>query len=105
MAKKKTEEEERKKIIEEGLQKAMVKIQKMLGNRDLDDVTRRVRVTKKLSLEINCIREDEDEESLGDPIFFEVYAILKGEDHDCVTITPGYENIEEEVMYLLNCYV
>lgn len=60
----------------------------------------------KLYLEINCIRNCEDEApSSGSPLCFDVYAIIDGKTVDGVTIDGFCSTFDDDVIYLLNCYV
>lgn len=95
--------------IKRGCKKTLKVIFRMMQNRDINDVKETVKITKDLSLEVNAIRNDIRSplyDGYGEVVCFEVYAIKNDSSVDCVTIDIfTSENFENDVMYLLNCYV
>ena len=95
----------RAKDIKKGLKKTMKVMTAMKESRSPNNTKCLVKITRKLSLEINCQRVDwKDDPNYGMPLGFEIYAIKDSRAVDCATIdTNG--NFEEDILYLLNCYI
>ena len=85
----------REEKIEKGIEKTLAVVQKMRSS-----TVRKVRITNSLSLEVNCVRYEND----GSPIIFQIYAVKNGKDIDCETIEI-YRDFKEPIRYLLNCYI
>lgn len=95
----------RKEIIQKGFEKTKKVCDRMTGNRDLSDMKETVKITEKLSLEVNCYRgESIGIQDDGQPLSLEIYAIVNGEDTDVCTI-DDFRTIDKYLMYLLTCYV
>lgn len=105
----------REDIIQDGLRKVKKVIRNMLDSIDPKDTARRVKIKNKLYIEVVCVRieKDEDDDMLGfympvgTPIKIELYVIKNDEDIDGLTCRNMYKEdiMEEEIYYLLNCYV
>lgn len=95
--------------IKRGYKKTIKVINRMIGNRDINDIKETVKISKDLSLEVNAIRNDIRSplyDGYGEILSFEIYAIKKNKSADCVTIDIfTSENFENDIMYLLNCYM
>lgn len=98
--------EQRKEKVQKAVEKALEVIKKMQESDDIEYVLEKVAVSKNMTLEINCIRLDqEDSSAFGEALYFEVYALDKNERAiDCMTLTM-YRNFEEDITYLINCYL
>lgn len=92
-----------------GCKKTLKIMTGMMQNRNINDIKETVKITKNLSLEVNAIRNDIRSplyDGYGEVLSFEVYAIKNNISVDCVTIDAfTSENFENDIMYLLNCYV
>jgi len=98
----------REQIISEGLRKTKDIIAKMLEHNDSLDEKRNVNITRTLCLEVVCDRaSDDDPFPVGTPLSLEVYAIKNGKDVDGVTIGSWASDneMDDDITYLLNCYV
>lgn len=89
-------------FINKGYVKAKRAFIKLNESRKLDYTQEKVKITKRLSLEINCIRNDVGE--IGLPLEFEIYAVKNSDWVDCCTVYT-VEQADLDIMYLLNCYV
>lgn len=90
------------KTVENGFEKVKRAIEKMKNSRSFDDMKRTVRISKKLSIGIECLRaENGMPDHIGFPYSFDLYAIRDGEEIDSIT---DIQNEDEDIMYLLNCY-
>ena len=72
-----------------------------------DDVKETIKVSDKLSLEVNCIRGDEDSDYPGEALAFEVYAVKNGVDEDCASfdfLEVKNDAYVDDIEYLLNCW-
>lgn len=96
----------REEIIKRGLENVLKAYRKLNESRDLEYTKEIIKITKRLSLELECIRTipDMDEDFNGTPISYEVYAVKDGTEIDCVTI-DAWADAKPEIEYLLNCYV
>ena len=105
----------REDIIKEGLRKTKKAIIKMLDNTDAEDTKRRVKIKTNLYLEVICARVGKDDEEdvlgfyvpVGTPISIELYIIKNEECIDGLTCRNIYKQdaMDDEIYYLLNCYV
>lgn len=91
----------REDIIRKGFAKVKRAYDKLNSSRDMDYTQELVKITSKLSLEVNCIRNDEGE--IGQPLWFEFYVTVEGNTVDGDTV-HNLSDIDKEIMYLLNCY-
>lgn len=85
--------------IEKGYIKTKKVIDRMLGSESLEDVKEVVKINEHLSLEVNCERAES-----GDAYGVEVYALKDGQAVDVVTMTFN-NDMEQDIKYLLNCYI
>lgn len=90
----------REEMIKKNIEKTLTVVQKMRSSNDISDTARKVRITNSLSLEVNCVRYEND----GSPIIFQIYAVKNGKDIDCETIEI-YRDFKEPIRHLLNCYI
>ena len=90
--------------IEKGYRKVKKVIQKMKESHSLDYTSERVKITNKLTMEVKCVRSEFEvrKEDIGTAYGFEVYAIKDGKDIDCAS---DHGNFDEDIRYLLNCYI
>lgn len=90
--------------IEKGYRKVKKAIQKMKESRSPNYTSELVKITDKLTLEVKCERVEfaAREEDIGTAYGFEVYAIKDGKDIDCAS---DHGNLDEDIKYLLNCYI
>lgn len=96
---------ERQVRVDEALEKCMKVINKLNETTHSCDVTKNVKITSSLTIEINAIVNDfEDSAYYGKPMWFEVYAIKKGIAVDCMTIDM-HRSVRADITYLLNCYI
>lgn len=98
--------DQRKEQVKKEVKRALEVVEKMKKSTDMDYILECVVVSENLTLEINCIRNDyEDSVCYGEAMYFEVYA-LDGNNTavDCMTISM-YRNLEEDLTYLINCYM
>ena len=94
----------RQERIEKGFEKTVTRLNKMQKSRNMNYVKDRVKISDKLTLKIECCRNETDvyKDSIGSPYGFQVYAVVNGDEVDC-TSDHGY--IERDIKYLLNCYL
>lgn len=93
----------REERIEKGYRKAKKVIDRMLSTKNIEDVKELVKITDKLTLEINCERAEHGDDR-GAVYGLEVYAIKDGQAVDVATMTVN-NDIEQDIKYLLNCYI
>ena len=93
----------RQNRIENGYKKAKKVIDRMLASKSLEDVKELVKINDKLALEINCERAEYGGDR-GGVYGLEVYAIKNGQAVDVATMTIN-NDIEQDIKYLLNCYI
>lgn len=90
----------------EALQKVLRAIDKMEESRDVDYTEQIVKISDRLTIRIECTREaNPNDNEYGMAFFFELYAIVKGEEVDCVTLHDETIPVEEDIMFLLKCYM
>ena len=89
--------------VEKGYKKAKKVIDRMLGTKKINDVKELVKITDKLTLEILCERAEYGDDR-GAAYGVEVYAIKNGQAVDVATMTIN-NNLEQDIKYLLNCYI
>ena len=94
----------REERIEKGYRKVKKVIKKMQKSHSLNYTCELVKISNKLTFEVKCQRKEFEvhEEDIGSAYGFEIYAIKEGRDIDCVT---DHGNFDEDIKYLLNCYL
>lgn len=92
----------REDVIQRGLVKARKIFDKMNASRDMEYLTDTVRINNRLTLKFECQRNEADY-CRGRACCFEIYAVKDGEEVDCCTL--HLKDVNEEIIYLLNCYV
>lgn len=101
----------REEIIQKGFEKAKKAYDEMMNVDTTYDTKKRVKISNKLTLEFNCIRElgkNEDDEPLyrsRSVVSVEIYAIVNGKDVDGITVDLITGSIDADLMYLLKCYI
>lgn len=93
-----------KRTIKRTIEKVKEIVKRMYHGSE-DDVKETIKVSDKLSLEVNCIRGDEDSDYLGEA--FEVYAVKNGVDEDCASfdfLDVKNDAYVSDIEYLLNCW-
>ena len=95
----------REDVIQKGFSKARKVFDKLNASRDMEYIKDTAKITKRLSLQFECIRADVGtEDYIGTPVSFEIYAVKDGKEIDCCTLYVTAD-VNAEIMYLLNCYV
>lgn len=108
---------DREEIMKEAIRKAIKVISRMKSHNDILDVTRIVRVTDRIKLEVNCIRNDYDPSDCdipedyplmehGKPMWFEIYLLKNGIAEECETIHSLFtDDFVEPIRYMLGMYL
>lgn len=93
----------REEKIENGFKKTMTRLDKMQKSRRVTYVNDKVKISDKLALLLECERNEVAElGDVGRPYGFQVYAIVNGDEVDCCS---DHGKIEDDIRYLINCYV
>lgn len=77
-------------------------INNMKSSTDLNYISETVKISKNLSIQLECMRADDD--SAHPVLIFEIMAINNGNLVDCC-IENQFQRIPESVEYLINCYI
>ena len=91
--------------IEKALAKVRKAYDKMEASRDVDWTSETVKINKRLSILIECIRTEYGENK-GRAGCYQFYAIKDGEPIDCCSLSIfNPQEVDKEIRYLLVCYI
>lgn len=92
------------KTVENGFGKVKRAIERLRKSRSFDDMSKTVRISKKLSILIECLRVEKGEgieADIGKVYAIDLYAVRNGDEIDAIS---NITNEDDDIMYLLNCY-